>query len=335
MELCWDRLRMLLPPDLEDIAFETNALKRRRGVKSAEDLLRVLLMCALPKATMASVSAVCGQMGLARMNPSAVFFRLRDSEAFLEALLCRLLSVSSGGFGVRIVDATVLCGPNAKGPDQRVHVCYSPELQLPIAVQITDRFGGEDLNRHPLGPQCLVLMDRGYGYESQIRHALSQGASFLVRVEPCSNRFRDARQEPFAWKAAQSELCADSPREWEVFLPGGSQALRLVSTLNPEGKAVWLLTNLPQERLALQEVRELYRVRWQIELFFKRMKSLLDLDELATRDGPTARPWILAKFILAVLLVRLEREVFSPRQAFLERMAALSKWSLDDLALVA
>lgn len=53
-----------------------------------------------------------------------------------------------------------------------------------------------------------------------------------------------------------------------------------------------------------------------------RVASLLDLDELA-------------KFILAVLLIRLEREVFSPWQALLERLAAVSQWSVDDLALVA
>jgi hypothetical protein len=69
---------------------------------------------------------------------------------------------------------------------------------------------------------------------------------------------------------------------------------------------------LTSEELSVEEARSLYSARWQIELFFKRLKSLLDLDELPTRDGPTARPWIWAKLVLAALAVVMTDERFSP-----------------------
>ena len=50
---------------------------------------------------------------------------------------------------------------------------------------------------------------------------------------------------------------------------------------------------------------QLYRLRWQIELFFKRLKSLLHLDALPSRRGPTAKSWMLARLLAAALAQRL------------------------------
>ena len=49
----------------------------------------------------------------------------------------------------------------------------------------------------------------------------------------------------------------------------------------------------------------LYRLRWQIELLFKRLKSLLHRDTLPSRQGPTAKSWMLARLIAAALAQRL------------------------------
>jgi len=335
MNVGWSQFRELLPVDLEDIALRTGALTRRRGVVDAESLLRLNLMYALPKSTFTSVSVLAKTMGLANLNASALFFRVRDSEAFLQEVLSELLRPLQNLHAIRIADATVLCGPNAKGPDQRIHVCYDPELGLPIYVEITDRFGGEHLERHPLGAGALILADRAYGYEREVVPVLESGGKFLVRVEPCSNRFYDRNGRKLKRSEIESGLSLSEPKQMEVFLSSRSESLRLVGSLSPEGVPGFILTNVPEEQLATDQVREFYRTRWQVELFFKRMKSLLDLDELTTRDGPSARPWILAKFILAVLLVRAEQEIFSPRQQYLERLGEVSKWSLEHLALVA
>ena len=53
---------------------------------------------------------------------------------------------------------------------------------------------------------------------------------------------------------------------------------------------VLLLTSLDAGRAAAADVLALYRVRWQIELVFKRLKSLLDLAALPAKDPDLARP---------------------------------------------
>ena len=52
-----------------------------------------------------------------------------------------------------------------------------------------------------------------------------------------------------------------------------------------------------------------YRVRWQVELAFKRLKSLLELDRLPTKCPALARSWLLAHLILALLIDDLSQEV--------------------------
>jgi IS4 transposase len=66
--------------------------------------------------------------------------------------------------------------------------------------------------------------------------------------------------------------------------------------------------------LGAEQVFDLFRFRWQIELAFKRMKSLLELDDLPAKDPLLARSFIYAKLLAALLIEDLSNEflVFSP-----------------------
>ena len=76
---------------------------------------------------------------------------------------------------------------------------------------------------------------------------------------------------------------------------------------------VLVLTSLPVE-FSANEVLQLYRCRWQIELTFKRLKSLLGAGHVPKADDQSARAWMQAKILTALLLERLliEAKIFSP-----------------------
>ena len=65
---------------------------------------------------------------------------------------------------------------------------------------------------------------------------------------------------------------------------------------------VFIFTNVGEKILNVSEVLELYRARWQIELCFKRFKSLLSLGHLPKKTDTSARAWIEGK-LLAVMLI--------------------------------
>jgi hypothetical protein len=65
---------------------------------------------------------------------------------------------------------------------------------------------------------------------------------------------------------------------------------------------IFLLTSLPAGQLKTLEVLELYRFRWQVELAFKRLKSLWDFGAVPVKDPELARTYIYAKLLMALLV---------------------------------
>jgi IS4 transposase len=58
---------------------------------------------------------------------------------------------------------------------------------------------------------------------------------------------------------------------------------------------------------------DLYRQRWQIELAFKRLKSLFKYHEIPARIEASARAWFYGKLLLAALCeTRVNKGRFSP-----------------------
>jgi hypothetical protein len=62
-----------------------------------------------------------------------------------------------------------------------------------------------------------------------------------------------------------------------------------------------LVTSLPAE-VPAADVLEAYRLRWQVELAFKRLKSLLGIGRLPIRSEALARSWLFAHLIMALLI---------------------------------
>lgn len=67
---------------------------------------------------------------------------------------------------------------------------------------------------------------------------------------------------------------------------------------------VFVFTTLAP-KVSAQQVLELYRMRWQIELEFKRLKSLIQLGHLKKHDDQAARSWLQGKLLVALLVARL------------------------------
>ena len=63
-----------------------------------------------------------------------------------------------------------------------------------------------------------------------------------------------------------------------------------------------LITSLAQADFPAQDVFTLYRLRWRIELAFKRLKSLIGLKGPPGTDTRSARPYILAHLLMILLL---------------------------------
>ena len=75
-----------------------------------------------------------------------------------------------------------------------------------------------------------------------------------------------------------------------------------------------VLTTVPAEVMSDRLILEWYRVRWQVELAFKRLKSLAGLGHLPKYDAASSRAWLYGKLLVALLTERMQRyaRAFSP-----------------------
>jgi hypothetical protein len=328
--------------------------RRRGEVKDAETLLRLILLHVGGGLSLEQTVLRAREHGLAQLSAVALFKRLRVCEHWLGALTAGLLRqmpgpklASLGGrYQVRALDATFIQEPGSTGTDWRLH--YS--LKLPELVcdffEITDAHGAESLRRLPVRKGDVVLADRGYSKRSGAAALLKTGAEVVLRLlpsgfpllKPGGQRLDLAQLLPsalaregevlekkvcFEYEGERFKLrlcavrksqaaCAAARRRarYERARKGGN-----VREETPELAAfVCVLTSLPADIVSAREVLDLYRCRWQIELAFKRLKSLLDAGHLPKKDPPGCRAWMQAKVLIALLTERLilESELFSP-----------------------
>ena len=70
-----------------------------------------------------------------------------------------------------------------------------------------------------------------------------------------------------------------------------------------------LVTNIPNEWLPAEKVRDLYSLRWQIELLFKQLKSVLCIQKTSTTKEDRFRCEVLGKLIVAILIHRIHSQI--------------------------
>ena len=342
----WKLLVSFLPANWQDLAVETGALKGLRKNKSAENLLRVLLLHLGCGHSLLETAVRARQEGLAELSSVALWNRLRKSQAWLRSLCVELFRErgvglsEDGGFQVRALDATTVKEPGKTGSLWRVH--YS--VRLPSLAcdffKLTETKGegtGESFLQFPIGAGDHLLADRGYSTARGLRHVVQAGGLVTVRVNTGSLVLQKADGRPFdLLKAVKTLRRAGRIGAWEVRAVDAAgvaatgracairktqEAIRIAhkglrrkaskrgTQLQPEtleyAKYVILFTTFPATRFSAADVLEWYRTRWQVELVFKRFKSLAQLGHLPKHDEQSARAWLYGKLFVALLVEKL------------------------------
>ena len=250
------------------------------------------------------------------------------------------------GRRLRIADGSMLVAPGGKWK-WRLHATYDPVAGRFTGLELTDERGAESFDRTDWRAGDVALGDRCYARPPALRRILAAGADFIVRTGWARLRLLDADGAPVAWEALFGSLAVGEVAERTVSVDysgkGGRSrgdavfpARLVVLRLAPEAAAraakarhrrqnrcrshrplrpltvratgyLMLVTSLPAA-VPASEVLEAYRLRWQVELAFKRLKSLLGLDRLPAKSAALARSWLLAHLIVALLIEDTARE---------------------------
>jgi hypothetical protein len=342
----WSHLLAWLPPEreLERWARETGALRRRRGVKAAAALLRVLLSYACSPLSLRGTSEWAQDSAWARLSKTALRRRLQQSGPWLKRVLDDILSrpvdaSRVAGMRVWLADGTRLVPRGVKNRGWCAHTLLDPWTAQTSQLDLTDRHGGEHLGRFRFAENDLVIADAGFAHRRGLVTVARQQAYFLVRSNWCNVPLQTRHGRDFDLFKAVEPLKPGQVAEFEVQTRGEKdqdlpalpvrllvyrktddaahltrrkaerEARRKKRTVAPQTLAachfVFLLTNVPTDKLDTDTLCELYRLRWQIELGFKRWKSLLALDSFHTVQDDSVRATLTAKLLGAVMVERI------------------------------
>jgi hypothetical protein len=323
-------------------------LSRKRRIRSGADLLRLALAYGPGGQSLRETAAWAQLQGVAQISDVGLMYRLRDAADWLGRIAGALLGSAAppavedvAAFRVRVIDGSVIGSPG-KGPRWRLHGVYDVGQARFSHMELTSGRTAEALERAAVGPGDLLLADRVYGRPGGLRHLIEAKSDFLVRIGRRSLKLRHADGTPFDLAAALDVSDAQGEHDLPVLVVDGAKPdaapmpVRLALIKKPPQAAqrarqkalrqsqrgghgadplslraaehLMLVTSLAPDKASPRQLGQTYRLRWQIELAFKRLKSLIHIDRLPARTPDLARAWIFAHLIVAFLV-----EDFSPR----------------------
>jgi len=322
-------------------ARETNAFLRPRVITNAVDLLRIVLAYCLGERGLRSTAAWATSIGLVDISNVALLYRLRQCGDWLTMLVGQALAAAtpqaSRGRMIRIIDGTSVPKAGAAAKQQnklwRVHSAFDLPYERFGHFELTDQRDGETFDRIPVVKGEIRIGDRAYLQPDRIAAVIDAGADVIVRAGWKGARWLDADGDPldlFAeFRKAAARGLIDRPI-WIARKGGPPLRLRLVAVKKPpqaaaaarrkarrdaqrEGHQIskrtltaadWviLVTSLAPQEFTTADILALYRLRWRIELGFKRLKSLIGLKGPPGFDERSARPYVLAHLLMILLL---------------------------------
>lgn len=251
------------------------------------------------------------------------------------------LTPAIAGFPVRLVDGSVVKEPGKTGSQWRLH--YS--LRLPslecdefILTPAHGQGNGDRLGRFHFRSGELILADAGYSNPPGVAAVDQKGAQICMRLNPNTLPLFDARGRrlellPLLRTLSRPGLSAEWPawvqyerrriagrvcaiRKSEEAIARAQRRIELKvkrgkGTLSPQrqeyARYVAVFTTLPGGAADADQVLEGYRLRWQIELTFKRLKSIVQFGHVPKTDDQSSRAWLLGKLLVALLSQKLAR----------------------------
>jgi hypothetical protein len=336
----WEIVQRMLPAGWQTKAKELGALRRCRGFADAATLLRVLLIHLADGCSLRETAVRAAQGGLATVSDVALLKRLKGCGEWFRWMAGELQhawgpppprALLRAARRIRVVDGTSVAEPGATGSTWRLHYAIGlPGLQCD-EVTVTEPEVGESFQRFTVRRGDLCLGDRGFAHRAGVRHVASRGGAVIVRLNLTNLPLQDPRGRPFPLLPKLRTLRGPRLGDWPAQLvdDAGAVAGRVCALKKSrqaaqrarakaaresakKGHAVrpetleaagytFVFTTLPAA-VGPGAVLELYRGRWQVELAFKRLKSLLALGHLKKTDPAGAKAWLQGKLLVACLL---------------------------------
>jgi hypothetical protein len=347
-----DELISRMPKGYEQACYDTKAIVRKREIKNPVDLMRLCLLYLVGGYSLLEISVIAKSLGIAKINDSAFLERFAKCREWFSWIVSQIVPKSIieyakpevfNAYTIVAIDASDVKEKGRSGRLFKLHYAIDLFNMCAAACKITSQKTGETLLNFTLKKDWLVIADRAYGSLVSIMHCLEAQANFILRLKHDAFNLYNEDGSEFNLLEKLKFVTSDAAANFEVYVKlktVGITKLRICAVKIPNGKLdkverkfkrndskrqrktsnkalhmaqyVVVITALP-ETISADEIISLYRLRWQVEIYFKRLKSIIDFGNVPLKREDSIITWLNGKLIISLLIEQIISEVsFSP-----------------------
>ena len=347
-----DELIKRLPQGYEQASVETKAFERKREIKTPVDLIKLVLIYLTGGYSQLEMTVIAKQLGIAQISDVAFLKRFAKCKDWLAWMVTQIVPTpiieyktlaKFAMYKIVALDASHVTEKGRSKRTFRLHYAIDLLKMCSLSYKITSQKVGETLTNFDIQKNWLILADRIYGTLTGIESCLNAGANFVLRLRYNAFKLYDEDGVEIKLLDKLKHVTSDTAVDIEVFvkLPKlGLTKLRVCATKIPDDKLdevnrrnkrndsrkqrttssfaktmssyVVVITALPS-CISATDILSLYRFRWQVELYFKRLKSILDFGNVPLQREDSIYAWLNGKLLISLLIEQMIGEVsFSP-----------------------
>lgn len=343
------RLIKELPESYESECEKQGAVQRWRGVKNPADLMLLILIHLLNGTSLLETSIIAHTAKLGEISDVAFMKRLAQCKDWFVSICASLVARDMEDFQqppwlsgktVVAVDASDVVEKGRSGRTYRLHYMLDIFKMSSLQCKVTAQSVGESLVNFVMAPGMIVIADRMYSNVKAMLHCVSAGSDYILRMR--KNSFKTCDRDGNAldllsiFKPLKDGEYVDL-RAVAVSKDGTSLPVRICAmrktaeqiektmkklkllerkgTISSEAKEfnkyIVIVTSLADD-ISAEQILFAYRLRWQVEIHFKRLKSILDFGELPKKTPENSLSWLNGKLMVALLIESVISKSFSP-----------------------
>lgn len=341
----------LLPEGYKQACWETEAMRRRKGIQDEDSLLKLCLYYAYEH-SLIDVKNYAHMEKIAEISDVGFMKRFINCGEWIKWILENMMQNEIVNYDkpellkeyrVLAIDASDICQKGAVKHYWHLHYAVNLFTLNSEMFKITTEQTGESLKNFELRPKDLVLADRAYGTISGIEYCQQAGADFILRLRNKAFNLYDSQGNQIQLSKLLMDVDEATGKDFAVFFKGTDKSLKpiRICAIKKDEKAImqekkmlkrkesqkqleisedtklthnyfFVITSL-DEKFTCKQILALYRLRWQVEMVFKRYKSIINMGSMPTKTKASSEVWLNCKMLIALLIERLiSKVVFSP-----------------------
>ena len=342
----------LLSEGYEAKCYELGIIKRHRAIKTPADLMMLCLFHLINGCTLIEISEVGRLLKIGNFSDVAFMKRFEKCSGWFEWLCEQLMHGIVADYPkpaylekyqAIAYDASDVVEKGRSGQTYRLHYGIDIFKMSSVSYQITKQEVGETLCNFTLHKGSLVIGDRAYGTINGIIHCVKSEADYLLRLRTNCFAMYDADGEKIEIVSRLHDLDYEESTSFSVFVQGKDRTLiparicakrkskeacestrrklyrraskkqtKLSDATVQFNEYIVLITSLPAD-ITADDILETYRYRWQVECYFKRLKSIMNFGDLPKKRKDSSISWLNGKILVALLIeLLMSKDSFPP-----------------------